>query len=502
MTETKTYRVLVIDDQPTIHDDYRKILCSANPAATALNQAAVELFGDDGSNAVDWRGFELESAYQGVEGVELVKRSVQEGRPYALAFVDVRMPPGWDGIQTVRRIWEIDPEILVVFCSAYSDYSWEEMVAQLGCNDRFLILKKPFDTIEVRQCAMALSERWSVARTDPMTGLLNRRAFSSHLKLEWNRAVRHEFPLACVMVDIDYFKRVNDTFGHQVGDQVLMAVARRLQSKCRMSDLLCRYGGEEFCALLPHTDEDGAVRWARHARESIEANPVKTGGHEIQITASFGASQRMGAADDVARMVDRADQALLVAKRSGRNRVGRYSATADLHDSVVLSLRGASLFLGVTAGQIMTTPAISLSTGSTIGAAADFFLASRIHSAPVVDADGKIIGVLSEKDLLGTTQDENAWNTSIDRVMQRNVVCYEEGTPVQTVCDFLARVAVRHVVIVREGKPVGIISRETLLRRYRDAVQGSKGRSPAPSGPLAAPDCVRPISGAPTTPVG
>ena len=139
---------------------------------------------------IDWEGFDLSSAMQGQQGFELVQRSIEEGRPYAVAFVDIRMPPGWDGVETVCPIWEVDPEILVVFCSAYSDYSWEEMVRRLGRNDRFLILKKPFDNIEVRQCAMALTERWSVSRTDVLTGLLNRRAFQGHLKLEWSRAMR------------------------------------------------------------------------------------------------------------------------------------------------------------------------------------------------------------------------------------------------------------------------------------------------------------------------
>ncbi len=106
---------------------------------------------------------------QGQQGFELVQRSIEEGRPYAVAFVDIRMPPGWDGVETVARIWEVDPEILVVICSAYSDYSWEEMVRRLGRNDRFLILKKPFDNIEVRQCAMALTralERLAHRRPD------------------------------------------------------------------------------------------------------------------------------------------------------------------------------------------------------------------------------------------------------------------------------------------------------------------------------------------------
>src|SRR5207247_5714251 len=136
-------------------------------------------------------------------------------------------------------------------CSAYSDYSWEEIVGQLGKNDRFLILRKPFDTIEVRQCAAALSGRWAVARTDPLTGLLNRRSFKEHLRREWAQAVRHDHPLACVMMDVDQFQSLNDRYGHAVGDQVLTALASVMTEEVRPGDVLCRYGMDVLGLLWP-----------------------------------------------------------------------------------------------------------------------------------------------------------------------------------------------------------------------------------------------------------
>jgi diguanylate cyclase (GGDEF)-like protein len=307
MNQKSTYRILLIDDQETIHEDYRKVLGIQPHSSTALAKAAAELFDDDSTPMVDWEGFELDSAFQGEQGLELVQKAIDEGRPYALAFVDIRMPPGWDGIQTVRRIWDVDPEILIVICSAYSDYSWEEMVQQLGRNDRFLILKKPFDNIEVRQCAMALTERWGVSRTDVLTGLLNRRAFDGHFQLEWSHAERHDLPLACALVDLDYFKRVNDALGHTAGDLVLKAIAQQLQANCRVTDYVCRYGGEEFCVLMRHTDEQGAAVWAEHAREAIAATAVIVDGRSLQVTASVGISERLGEADTVEELIDRAE---------------------------------------------------------------------------------------------------------------------------------------------------------------------------------------------------
>ncbi len=327
-TET-VRRILLIDDQQAIHDDYRKVLSPRERPSAALEQAAADLFGEDLVDTVTWAGFEMDSALQGEEGLELVRQSLDEGRPYAMAFVDIRMPPGWDGVQTVRKIWEVDPEILVVICSAYSDYSWEDMVAQLGRSDRFLILKKPFDNIEVKQCAMVLTERWSVSRTDVLTGLLNRRAFMGRATVEWSRAKRHNLPLACAVLDLDFFKHVNDEFGHTAGDVVLKLVARQLQSQCRASDSVCRYGGEEFCVLLPHTSEDGAASWAENARQAIAALPVTISGRSVAVTASFGVAGCGEDDDRIESAIECADQALLVAKRSGRNRVVRSSAVSS-----------------------------------------------------------------------------------------------------------------------------------------------------------------------------
>ncbi len=472
MTQKQTYRILLIDDQETIHEDYRKVLGMGTPTSAAVGKAAAELFDDDSALSVEWEGFELDSAFQGQDGFELVQKSIHEGRPYALAFVDIRMPPGWDGIQTVRRIWEVDPEILIVICSAYSDYSWEEMIRQLGRNDRFLILKKPFDNVEVRQCAMALTERWSVSRTDVLTGLLNRRAFDGYLKLEWSRAQRHQLPLSYAMVDLDYFKRVNDTFGHYAGDRLLKAIADRLRTLCRVSDCLCRYGGDELCVLLPHSNEEGAANWAENARKAIAAVPVVIAGQAVFVTASIGISERIEQSDSMEQLIDRADQALLVAKKMGRNRVVRFTSMSGSDESTREELRyRAGLFQGLTAKQVMTTPVASLSCNATAGEAAEFFLRLRINSAPVVDTDGKLIGILSEKDVIGILLSQDAWNTPISRIMQRNVVCYEEDASVQSICEFLGRVAIRRVVIVRDERPVGVVSRRSLLRWYSNWIR-------------------------------
>jgi len=154
----KNQRVLVVDDNLAIHEDFRKILSRDAATEAALDATGKALFG--GPAVVRQIQFEVDSADQGQEGVRLVKKALAAGRPYAVAFVDVRMPPGWDGVETTQKMWELDPSLQVVLCTAYSDYSWDEIFEKLGHSDGLLILKKPFDAVEAFQLAHALTEKW------------------------------------------------------------------------------------------------------------------------------------------------------------------------------------------------------------------------------------------------------------------------------------------------------------------------------------------------------
>jgi two-component system, cell cycle sensor histidine kinase and response regulator CckA len=161
-TMERNRRILVIDDNPAIHADFRKILASDTGKADELARAEAQLFGRLTSPASRAAAFEVEVAFQGRDGLALVQQAMQQRRPFAMAFVDVRMPPGWDGVETTTRLWETDPDLQIVICTAYSDYSWEEMTARLGTSDRMVILKKPFDAVEVLQLANTLTEKWTL----------------------------------------------------------------------------------------------------------------------------------------------------------------------------------------------------------------------------------------------------------------------------------------------------------------------------------------------------
>ncbi|MBA1429655.1 MULTISPECIES: ATP-binding protein [Pseudomonas fluorescens group] len=162
MNQPPNRRILLIDDTPSIHEDFRKILMPDADTNPALDDMESALFGDTAKPQA--QAFELHCAYGGEEGLGLLMSAMAQQRPYAMAFVDMRMPQGWDGAKTIEQLWKVAPDLQVVVCTAYSDYSWDELLSRLDAYDRVLILKKPFDNIEVQQMANTLANKWDMAR--------------------------------------------------------------------------------------------------------------------------------------------------------------------------------------------------------------------------------------------------------------------------------------------------------------------------------------------------
>ncbi len=161
---TPNRRVLVIDDNLAIHDDFRKILSNDVKGRAELQATRAALFEETPAPATVG-GFAVTFADQGQAGFALVQQAIAAGDPFAMAFVDMRMPPGWDGVETIEHLWQADPDLQVVICTAFSDHAWEQVIQRLGQSDRLLILRKPFDSIEAWQLANALTAKWSLQHT-------------------------------------------------------------------------------------------------------------------------------------------------------------------------------------------------------------------------------------------------------------------------------------------------------------------------------------------------
>jgi signal transduction histidine kinase len=156
------HRIVIIDDNPNIHRDFETILVEQDDS-TSLNALSNEVLGKGVVSQAARNTYQLDFASQGEQGCQKIAQAFDKGCPYEVAFVDMRMPPGWDGLKTVENIWKIDPRLQIVICTAYSDCSWADITDRLGKSENLLILKKPFDSAEVAQLASALTEKWGLA---------------------------------------------------------------------------------------------------------------------------------------------------------------------------------------------------------------------------------------------------------------------------------------------------------------------------------------------------
>lgn len=191
------FRILIADDNPSIHEDYSQILNASPFDANAELSELIGISSPPKKQQPTTPTYRLDHAYQGEEAIELVKQSIADECPYALVFMDVRMPPGLDGVDTIARIWAIDPHIEMVICTAFSDYSWEKVIARLGTTNQLMILKKPFDVIEVKQMALSLTSKWQLAHEN--RGLIaeleedKRELAEAHLAAEQSSQIKSDF---------------------------------------------------------------------------------------------------------------------------------------------------------------------------------------------------------------------------------------------------------------------------------------------------------------------
>lgn len=434
-------RVLVVDDDPAMLRLLAKLLSSA--------------------------GYHVQEAADGLAAVEAIGRDC----PHFL-ITDWDMP-GLTGLELCRRVrqLELPHYVHTLMLTARSCNADAISGLEAGADDFIIKPVRPEELLaRLRAGARIIDlERRLVetARTDPLTGMPLKRTLHEQLERQLARARRHGLPLACAMMDLDYFKRINDEYGHAAGDEVLRAAAHKLTCSTRQIDYACRYGGEEFCILLAQMDEDRAWEWAERLRTELSELPIVIQGRPLRITASFGVAQRLDDTCTPEQLVDLADQALLVAKRAGRNRVTRFSA---LDETGMLPLgeswQARDPLQGLLARHAMAPAVICLRETDTLEHAAEYFLHSRVNSVPVADAEGKLAGMVSEKDLISQILTPGARFRPVSEIMTAETVCFDEDTPLRTIYDFLCRVTLHRVVIVKDRWPRGVITRSCLLRLF------------------------------------
>ena len=340
-------RILIIDDAPAIHADFRKILTPSTSDEVDLDSREHSLFGTAQSPRLT---FQVDSAYQGKEALELVERALADSRPYALAFIDMRMPPGWDGLETIEHLWNADPNLQIALCTAYTGYSWEAMAERLEFGDQLLILKKPFDTLEIRQMANALTWKWQLAQDaalkllsleqtiearvhellkvshllqyDALTGLPNSTLLGDRLSQSLATCRRHDKHLVVMFLGLDRFKRINNALGHPAGDEMLKRVGQQLLKYVRETDSVFRYGADEFVVILSDINHPQQTRGIAEKLLSAVSSPQSITGQEISITASLGISIYPDDGLEAIDLIKKAESAMRNIKESGPNDIG------------------------------------------------------------------------------------------------------------------------------------------------------------------------------------
>lgn len=449
-------RILLVDDNPSIHEDYRKIL-APRAAKTSLDSARSALFGGETPDTPTRAAYAVDSAMQGAEAINCVRKAIAAGAPYCVAFVDMRMPPGIDGVETIRRMWEIDADLQVVICTAYSDYTRTQIVEALGETDQLLILKKPFDAVEVAQLACALTAKWHATREarmkqddleravtertkelylanrrlkaeidrrnqaedrlahgamhDNLTDLPNRSLLLDRIGRCLERAKRKDdYKIAVLLIDLDEFKVINDSLGHKIGDELLVAASQRLSTSLRTIDTVARgdtdgdddttarLGGDEFVILL---DDIRKIDDAELVAERIKAQmsqPFEINGHEIVTTVSIGIATCQDGDVRADELLRDADTALHRAKAGGKSRHVIFSHDMRVRAVERLELE-AELRKAIERNELALyyQPIVSLATGRIEGFEA---LVRWIHPQRGLVPPDEFIPIAEETDLI------------------------------------------------------------------------------------------------------
>lgn len=370
---TAPIRILVLDDEPAVIDAYRQIFTGPGEDANAAARRSLgaKLFGTTpGATRTRLPGpvmsFDAVYCTGSDAAVHAVTEALAANRPFAVTFLDMRMSSGPDGIWAAAKIRELDPAIEIAVCTAYSDIDPCDIGGRVPPEDKLSYLQKPFHPHEVRQMAIALASKWRAERRivrlayfDSLTGLPNREQAHMRLRSAVSAAQQRARLLALMYIDLDNFKRINDTLGHGIGDEVLIHAADRLRKALRTGEGrdndeisidrpgdIGRLGGDEFMVILPDIGASEDVAQVAERLIATLQEPMKLSQHTVVITPSIGIAIAPTDGADAESLLRHADLAMYFAKRRAPANFAFFDASMNegalQRYTIESKLRGAS----------------------------------------------------------------------------------------------------------------------------------------------------------------
>lgn len=337
-TAPATISVLVADDEPSVLDAYRTTLDETRPKlGPAMRELQRRLFSspEQAGSVVSQTSFTTQYVRGAQEAVDAVRRACEAQNPFSVVFLDMRMPPGPDGMWAAQQIRAVDPLVDIVICTAYSDVNPFEFAVRAPPADKLFFIQKPFHPHEIRQMALALGRKrqaeqrlYRLAYFDSLTGLPNRESFRIALEAALHTARTDGHSLAVLYLDLDNFKQINDALGHSAGDKLLCRVSGLLRQVLRANDIMspagvlrqgergvARLGGDEFVIILPRIQrrEEAAVV-AERIGQTL-ATPIQVDFCEVQATPSIGIAMFPKDGGDADTLFKHADLAMYHSKR-------------------------------------------------------------------------------------------------------------------------------------------------------------------------------------------
>jgi two-component system, cell cycle response regulator len=340
------------------------------------------------------------------------------------------------------------------------DYLIKPLTAESSLQERMLYA--------IARHAMIVSDRVvmqelrATSQLDGLTKLFNRAAFDRESERQVAIANRNGTPLSIGMIDVDFFKTINDKYGHMVGDEVLVALGEILTSASRVSDIPCRFGGEEFCVILPDTDDEQSFIWAERVCRTIRETKIATRQGPLSITASIGTATLVRGATSIDAALEQADAGCIEAKSRGRDQVVVMTAATALNTTQDQSQN--SMLENVRASDVMSTILMTIPRSTTVASAARLMLECQCEAIPVVTSEGTLRGLLTNEEIVSHILRKGNWEDEIDSIAGQTVT-FTEDTPFDKVWGVFQRLPIRRAVVTQNEKPIGVINRGQLLRR-------------------------------------